>query len=111
MAGWMPFPGFGVANNTIAGLHCRSSGNNRPVLNNLREDILMLTVPLEKIADYVDKPLGTSEWVFIDQDRINAFADVTLDHQFIHVDAEKASATPFGSAFIPILKLIHRRNL
>jgi acyl dehydratase len=57
----------------------------------------MLTVPVEKLTDYIDQPLGTSEWVTIDQDRINAFADVTLDHQFIHVDVEKARATPFGT--------------
>jgi len=57
----------------------------------------MLTVPVEKLKDYIDQPLGTSEWVAIDQDRINAFADVTLDHQFIHVDVEKARATPFGT--------------
>ena len=57
----------------------------------------MLTVPVENLNDYIDQPLGTSEWVNIDQDRINAFADVTLDHQFIHVDVEKARATPFGT--------------
>jgi len=57
----------------------------------------MLTVPVEKLTDYIDQPLGTSEWVAIDQDRINSFADVTLDHQFIHVDVEKAKATPFGT--------------
>ncbi len=56
----------------------------------------MLTVAVEKLKDYIDQPLGTSEWVVIDQDRINAFADVTIDHQFIHVDVEKAKATPFG---------------
>ena len=57
----------------------------------------MLTVPVDKLKDYIDQPLGTSEWVTIDQDRINAFADVTLDHQFIHVDVEQAKATPFGT--------------
>jgi len=56
----------------------------------------MLTVAVGKLKDYIDQPLGTSEWVVIDQDRINAFADVTIDHQFIHVDIEKAKATPFG---------------
>jgi acyl dehydratase len=57
----------------------------------------MLSVPVEKLEDHVDQQLGTSEWVVIDQDRINSFADVTLDHQFIHVDTEKAKATPFGT--------------
>ena len=39
---------------------------------------------------------GPSEWLVIDQERIDAFADATLDHQFIHVDPERARATPFG---------------
>jgi acyl dehydratase len=38
---------------------------------------------------------GPSEWLKIEQDRINAFADATGDHQFIHVDPERAKATPF----------------
>lgn len=43
--------------------------------------------------------LGTSDWFEIDQARINAFADVTEDHQFIHVDPARARAeTPFGDA-------------
>ena len=40
--------------------------------------------------------LGVSDWFQIDQPRIDAFADATLDHQFIHVDPEKAKHTPFG---------------
>ena len=43
------------------------------------------------------KDLGTSDWFQIDQARINAFADATLDHQFIHVNPEMAKATPFGT--------------
>ena len=42
------------------------------------------------------KEIGTSEWFEVDQERINQFADTTLDHQFIHVDPEKA-APLFGS--------------
>lgn len=57
----------------------------------------MLTVPLEKLADYIDKPLEPSGWLRVDQQQIDTFADATHDHQFIHVDAEKAAATPFGS--------------
>ena len=49
------------------------------------------------LKSYEGKELGASEWFQIDQDRINAFADATLDHQFIHVDPEKAKATPFGT--------------
>jgi acyl dehydratase len=57
----------------------------------------MLKVPSEKLRDYIDQPMEPSAWVTIDQERINAFADATMDHQFIHVDEEKAAQTPFGS--------------
>ena len=40
--------------------------------------------------------LGTSEWLEIDQERVNAFADATGDHQWIHVDVDRAKAGPFG---------------
>ena len=40
---------------------------------------------------------GPSEWLRVDQPRIDMFADATEDHQFIHVDAERAAATPLGS--------------
>ena len=40
--------------------------------------------------------LGSSQWMTIDQNMINTFADVTQDHQFIHVDEEAARQTPFG---------------
>lgn len=40
--------------------------------------------------------LGYSDWLLIDQERVNAFADATGDHQFIHVDPERAAKTPFG---------------
>lgn len=57
----------------------------------------MLTVAKEKLADYIGQPLDPSAWLTIDQGMINAFADATLDHQFIHVDREKAAKTPFGT--------------
>ena len=44
----------------------------------------------------VGENLGTSEWHEVTQDDINAFADVTGDHQWIHVDPERAKDTPFG---------------
>ncbi|MFM1982871.1 MAG: hypothetical protein RJB22_1590 [Pseudomonadota bacterium] len=40
--------------------------------------------------------LGPTPWLMIDQDRVNGFADVTGDHQWIHVDVDKAKAGPFG---------------
>jgi acyl dehydratase len=57
----------------------------------------MLLVPKEELVNYIDKPLEPSGWFKIDQQRINDFADATLDHQFIHVDEEKALQTPFGA--------------
>jgi acyl dehydratase len=44
----------------------------------------------------VGEEIGVSEWTLVDQARIDAFADATEDWQFIHVDAERAAATPFG---------------
>lgn len=57
----------------------------------------MQTVPRDKLHDYVGKELPPSDWLTIDQDRIDAFADTTLDHQYIHVDPAKAAKTPFGT--------------
>ncbi|MDT5082073.1 MAG: hypothetical protein QOJ80_6710 [Mycobacterium sp.] len=46
----------------------------------------------------IGEELGVSRWVDIDQSRIDAFADVTMDHQWIHVDVEKAKAeSPYGA--------------
>ena len=41
--------------------------------------------------------LGASEWLTVEQERINGFADATEDHQWIHLDAERAAETPIGS--------------
>jgi len=54
-------------------------------------------VPVAELKDYVGNELGKSEWLTIDQQRINQFAECTGDHQFIHVDPEKAKLTPFGT--------------
>ena len=53
-------------------------------------------VPANTLVDYVGQELGVSDWFQVDQDRIDQFADVTLDHQFIHVDSERATPL-FGS--------------
>ena len=57
----------------------------------------MRTVPASELADHVGEELGVTEWLTIDQDRIDAFADATLDHQFIHVDPKLAKQTPWGT--------------
>jgi len=54
-------------------------------------------VPLPEFLESAGRDLGTSDWLEIDQERIDTFADVTDDHQFIHVDPEAAAQTPFGS--------------
>ena len=52
----------------------------------------------EEFAAHLGEELGASEWLQIDQERINLFADATLDHQWIHVDVEKAKAeSPYHS--------------
>jgi len=56
----------------------------------------MKTLSLKGFEDHIGKEIGTSRWFTIDQSRIDAFADVTEDHQFIHIDPEKAAETPFG---------------
>jgi len=54
-------------------------------------------VSVNELADYVGKEVGVSDWLEVDQDRINQFADATDDHQYIHVDSERAAQTPFGA--------------
>lgn len=51
---------------------------------------------LEVFNQQTGKEDGVSDWFDIDQERVNAFADATLDRQFIHVDPDMAKATPFG---------------
>ena len=53
-------------------------------------------ISAEKLKKMVGQENGVSDWVLIDQDRINRFADATDDHQWIHVDIEKAKKGPFG---------------
>jgi acyl dehydratase len=48
------------------------------------------------LADLVGQPLGHSSWFEVTQERVDAFADATEDHQWIHVDPERAAQGPFG---------------
>ena len=52
---------------------------------------------LDELKKLAGRDLGTSEWIEVTQERINTFADATGDHQWIHVDPEKAAAGPFGA--------------
>jgi len=51
---------------------------------------------LDELRDRAGQHLGYSGWLEITQDRINLFADATDDHQWIHVDVERAKSGPFG---------------
>jgi acyl dehydratase len=51
----------------------------------------------DDVRAHLGKHLGHSEWIEIDQDRVNLFADATGDHQWIHVDPERATKGPFGA--------------
>jgi acyl dehydratase len=56
----------------------------------------MPTVTADELKAKVGTIIGTSEWVTVDQEMINKFADATGDHQFIHVNPDMAKMTPFG---------------
>jgi acyl dehydratase len=71
-----------------------------------------VNVHIDELNGLVGKDLGHSDWIVVSQDRIATFADATDDHQWIHVDAERAAQGPFGgtiahgyltlSLFIPL---------
>lgn len=56
----------------------------------------MKTVKASELSDLIGTEVGVSDWTVLDQERINLFADVTEDHQFIHIDEVAAKKTPFG---------------
>lgn len=51
----------------------------------------------DAVRAHIGRHLGHSEWLTIDQDRVNLFADATGDHQWIHIDVERAKSGPFGA--------------
>ncbi len=55
-----------------------------------------LVTTIAGLAEHVGEHLGTTAWRTFTQDEVNRFADLTDDHNFIHVDPEKAAKTPFG---------------
>jgi acyl dehydratase len=83
----------------------------------MKESDLKRVSPAE-IRASVGKTVGVSDWITIDQARIDAFAEVTEDTQFIHTDPEKARTTPFGTTIAHgfltlsmLSKLAHRQVL
>ncbi|MEE4014169.1 MaoC family dehydratase [Roseibium sp. FZY0029] len=59
-------------------------------------ETLQRPLAASELETLVGTEVGVSSWHLIDQARIDAFAEVTQDHQFIHVDPERAAETPFG---------------
>jgi acyl dehydratase len=55
----------------------------------------MTTITPADLAKKAGEVIGTSEWILVDQEMINKFADATGDHQFIHINEEMAKMTPF----------------
>ncbi|OZD71120.1 dehydratase [Rhodococcus sp. 05-340-1] len=53
---------------------------------------------LHELKDAAGCDLGTTDWLVVDQERVDLFADATGDHQWIHVDPERAASGPFGGA-------------
>jgi acyl dehydratase len=51
----------------------------------------------DEVAAAAGEELGTSDWLAIDQERVDQFAEATGDHQWIHVDKERAATGPFGT--------------
>ncbi len=68
-------------------------------------------VSFEEFQSSAGRELPPSDWLEITQERVNQFADATLDHQFIHLDAERAAATPFGGTiahgFLTLSLMVH----
>ncbi len=56
----------------------------------------MATLKIDDLSTMIGNEIGASRWFAVDQDRIDAFADATEDHQFIHVDPAAAAMTPLG---------------
>ena len=58
--------------------------------------VMIKVVPVAALDQYVGQEFGPTDWVVLDQSRIDQFAEITLDKQFIHVDPARAAKTPFG---------------
>lgn len=64
----------------------------------------MHEISLADVPGLVGQELGTSKWITVDQRMINLFADATHDHQFIHVDPERAAAESYGKVCFRALR-------
>jgi len=77
----------------------------------LKDSAMTRYVSTAELQELVSTDLDASGWFDITQDRVNEFANATNDHQFIHVDREKAQASPFGGTiahgFLTLSMLTH----
>ena len=75
------------------------------------------TIKVEDLPTLAGRELEPSSWLEITQERVNQFAEATNDHQFIHVDPEKAAQTPFGGPIahgflsLSLLSFLSEQNL
>ncbi len=78
---------------------------------------MTVTVSLNEFASSAGRELEPSDWLLIDQERVNQFASATNDHQFIHVDPERAAQSPFGGTIahgfltLSLLSYLNGQNL
>lgn len=56
-----------------------------------------MTLHIDQLADKIGQELTVTDWLTVEQERIDRFADAIDDHQWIHVDVERATAGPFGA--------------
>lgn len=72
---------------------------------------MSLLLTRDTLQDHIGQEIGVSDWFEITQENVNTFADVTLDHQFIHTDPERAKSTPLGGTiahgFLTVSMLSH----
>ena len=68
-------------------------------------------VSLDEFRNCAGRVLAPSDWFEVSQQRVNQFADATMDHQYIHLDQERAAATPFGGTiahgYLTLSLLVH----
>src|SRR5690606_18733774 len=65
--------------------------------NTAMSDTVLRPTSIDELVDLVSKELGPTNWHTLVQEDIDTFADVTGDHQWIHVDPERSAAGPFGT--------------
>ena len=63
----------------------------------MTDSTILMDQALATLSTRIDQPNPPSDWFEITQERVNDYADVSMDHQWIHIDVERAKAGPFGA--------------